>query len=51
MAAQESRIPAVISDSGFLGYMMDLRKLYAGRILKPMSEEFLGSSKGTWGNR
>ena len=51
VAAQESRISAVVSDSGFLAYMMDLRKLYAGRILKPMSEEILGFLKGPWGSR
>ena len=51
VAAQESHIPAVVSDSGFLDYMMDLRKLYVGKTLKPMSEEILGSLKGTWGSR
>ena len=35
VAAQESRIPAVVSDSGFLDYMMDLRKLYAGPFSLP----------------
>ena len=35
MAAQESRIPAVVSDSGFLDYMMDLHKLYVGPFSLP----------------
>ncbi|MBC8279310.1 MAG: alpha/beta hydrolase [Chloroflexi bacterium] len=30
VAAQEPRIPAVVSDSGFLDYMMELRNLYIG---------------------
>jgi len=30
VAAQETRIPAVVSDSGFLDYMLDLQKLYLG---------------------
>ena len=30
VAAQEPRIPAVVSDSGFLDYMMELRNLYVG---------------------
>ena len=35
VAAQESRIPAVVSDSGFLDYMVDLRKLYVGPLSLP----------------
>jgi pimeloyl-ACP methyl ester carboxylesterase len=35
VAAQEPRIPAVVSDSGFLDYMMDLRRLYIGSFRLP----------------
>ncbi len=35
VAAQEPRIPAVVSDSGFLDYMMELRRLYIGPFLLP----------------
>ena len=35
VAAQEPRIPAVVSDSGFLDYMMDLQRLYIGRFRLP----------------
>ena len=35
VAAQEPRIPAVVSDSGFLDYMMELRQLYIGPFLLP----------------
>ena len=35
VAAQEPRIPAVVSDSGFLDYMMDLQKLYIGPFRIP----------------
>lgn len=35
VAAQEPRIPAVVSDSGFLDYMMDLRRLYIGPFRLP----------------
>lgn len=35
VAAQEPRIPAVVSDSGFLDYMMDLQKLDIGPFRLP----------------
>ena len=35
VAAQEPRIPAVVSDSGFLDYMMDLQKLHIGPFHLP----------------
>ena len=35
VAAQEPRIPAVVSDSGFLDYLMDLRKLSIGPFRLP----------------
>ena len=35
VAAQEPRIPAVVSDSGFLDYMMDLQNLYIGPFRLP----------------
>jgi fermentation-respiration switch protein FrsA (DUF1100 family) len=35
VAAQEPRIPAVVSDSGFLDYMMDLQNLYVGPFRLP----------------
>jgi fermentation-respiration switch protein FrsA (DUF1100 family) len=35
VAAQEPRIPAVVSDSGFLDYMMDLRRLSIGPFRLP----------------
>jgi fermentation-respiration switch protein FrsA (DUF1100 family) len=35
VAAQEPRIPAVVSDSGFLDYMMDLQHLQVGPFLLP----------------
>ena len=35
VAAQEPRIPAVVSDSGFLDYMVDLRKLSLGPFRYP----------------
>jgi fermentation-respiration switch protein FrsA (DUF1100 family) len=35
VAAQEPRIPAIVSDSGFLDYMMDLQKLSIGRFRLP----------------
>jgi dipeptidyl aminopeptidase/acylaminoacyl peptidase len=35
VAAQEPRIPAIVSDSGFLDYMMDLQNLYIGPIRLP----------------
>lgn len=35
VAAQEPRIPAVVSDSGFLDYMMELSRLYIGPFLLP----------------
>jgi fermentation-respiration switch protein FrsA (DUF1100 family) len=35
VAAQEPRIPAVVSDSGFLDYMMDLQKYSVGPFLLP----------------
>jgi fermentation-respiration switch protein FrsA (DUF1100 family) len=35
VAAQEPRIPAVVSDSGFLDYMKELRQLYIGPFLLP----------------
>jgi len=35
VAAQEPRIPAVVSDSGFLDYMMDLQQLSIGNIQLP----------------
>jgi fermentation-respiration switch protein FrsA (DUF1100 family) len=35
VAAQEPRIPAVVSDSGFLDYMMDLQKYSMGPFLLP----------------
>lgn len=35
VAAQEPDIPAVVSDSGFLDYMMDLRRLYIGSFRLP----------------
>ena len=35
VASQEPRIPAVVSDSGFLDYMMDLQKLYVGPFRLP----------------
>jgi alpha/beta superfamily hydrolase len=35
VAAQEPRIPAVVSDSGFLDYMMDLQRLYIGPFRLP----------------
>jgi fermentation-respiration switch protein FrsA (DUF1100 family) len=35
VAAEEPRIPAVVSDSGFLDYMMDLQNLYVGPFRLP----------------
>lgn len=35
VAAREPRIPAVVSDSGLLDYIMDLRQLYIGPLLLP----------------
>ncbi len=35
VAAQEPRIPALVSDSGFLDYMKELRQLYIGPFLLP----------------
>jgi fermentation-respiration switch protein FrsA (DUF1100 family) len=35
VAAQEPRIPAVVSDCGFLDYMMDLQNLYVGPFRLP----------------
>lgn len=35
VAAQEPRIPAVVSDSGFLDYMMELSRLYIGPVPLP----------------
>ena len=35
VAAQDPRIPAVVSDSGFLDYLMDLRKLSLGPFRLP----------------
>ena len=35
VAAQEPRIPAIVSDSGFLDYMMDLQNLYIGPFRLP----------------
>ncbi|MFC1958071.1 alpha/beta hydrolase [Chloroflexota bacterium] len=35
VAAQEPRIPAIVSDSGFLDYMMDLQLLSIGRFRLP----------------
>jgi fermentation-respiration switch protein FrsA (DUF1100 family) len=35
VAAQEPRIPAVVSDSGFMDYMMDLQNLYVGPFRLP----------------
>jgi fermentation-respiration switch protein FrsA (DUF1100 family) len=35
VAAQETRIPAVVSDSGFLDYMLDLQNWYVGRFRLP----------------
>ncbi len=35
VAAQEPRIPAVVSDSGFLDYMMDLQQLTIGPVRLP----------------
>ena len=35
VAAQEPRVPAVVSDSGFLDYLMDLRKLSVGPLRLP----------------
>ncbi|MFC1939282.1 alpha/beta hydrolase [Chloroflexota bacterium] len=35
VAAQEPRIPAVVSDSGFLDYMMDLQQLFVGPFHLP----------------
>ena len=35
VASQESRIPAVVSDSGFLDYMMDLQFIRVGPFLLP----------------
>jgi fermentation-respiration switch protein FrsA (DUF1100 family) len=35
VAAQEPRIPAVVSDSGFLDYMMDLQNLHIGPFHLP----------------
>lgn len=35
VAAREPSIPAVVCDSGFLDYMMDLQRLYIGRFRLP----------------
>lgn len=35
VAAEEPRIPAVVSDCGFMDYMMDLQNLYVGRFRLP----------------
>ena len=35
VAAQEPRIPAIVSDSGFMDYMMDLRKINIGPFRLP----------------
>jgi fermentation-respiration switch protein FrsA (DUF1100 family) len=35
VASEEPRIPAVVSDSGFLDYMMDLQQLYLGPFRLP----------------
>jgi uncharacterized protein len=41
VAGQESRIPAVVSDSGFLDYMMDLRRFSIGPFPIPFWFTFL----------
>lgn len=43
VAAQEPRIPTVVSDSGFLEYLMDLRKLSIGPFRLPLEAAHPGA--------